>query len=54
MNKSLWNMKIATVMIFVDYMIKIIDGIQWNLEIKTTLGQGVLSFTERFPLFRGN
>ena len=27
--------------------------IQWNLRIKDTLGQGVLSFIERFPLFRG-
>ena len=26
--------------------------IQWNLRIKDTLGQGVLSFIERFPLFR--
>ena len=28
-------------------------GMQWNLRIKDTLGQGVLSFIERFPLFRG-
>ena len=27
--------------------------IQWNLRIKDTLGQGVLSFIERFPLFGG-
>ena len=28
-------------------------GIQWNLRMKDTLGQGVLSFIERFPLFGG-
>ena len=27
--------------------------IQWNLRIKDMLGQGVLSFIERFPLFGG-
>ena len=27
--------------------------IQWNLPIKDTLEQGVLSFIERFPLFGG-
>ena len=27
--------------------------IQWNLRIKNTLEQGVLSFIERFPLFGG-
>ena len=27
--------------------------VQWNLRIKDTLGQGVLSFIERFPLFGG-
>ena len=27
--------------------------LQWNLRIKDTLGQGVLSFIERFPLFGG-
>ena len=27
------------------------NGIQWNLRIKDTLGQGVLSFIERCPLF---
>ena len=27
--------------------------IQRNLPIKDTLGQGVLSFIERFPLFKG-
>ena len=27
--------------------------IQWNLPIKGMLGQGVLSFIERFPLFKG-
>ena len=26
--------------------------LQWNLRIKDTLGQGVLSFIERFPLFQ--
>ena len=29
------------------------EGVQWNLRIKYTLGQGVLSFIERFPLFGG-
>ena len=28
-------------------------SIQWNLRIKDTLGQGVLSFIERVPLFGG-
>ena len=27
--------------------------VQWNLRIKHTFGQGVLSFRERFPLFVG-
>ena len=27
-------------------------GIQWNLRIKDTLGQGVLSFIERLPLLK--
>ena len=27
--------------------------IQWNLRMKDMLGQGVLSFIERFPLFGG-
>ena len=27
--------------------------IHWNLRIKDTLGQGILSFIERFPLFGG-
>ena len=27
--------------------------VQWNLRIKDTLGQRVLSFIERCPLFRG-
>ena len=27
--------------------------VQWNLQIKDVLGQGVLSFIERFPLYGG-
>ena len=32
--------------------VKLPHTLQWNLRIKDTLGQGVLSFIERFPLLK--
>lgn len=29
-------------------------GVQWNLQITDTLGQGLLSIIQRYPLFRAD
>ena len=38
---------------YIPHKIREMIFLQWNLRIKDTLGQGDLSFIERFPFFGG-